>query len=61
MGTTLKKLKRDGAYTGDYGNICAYSTAGAERKQQFLRDTRALLRETGQHLAASDRSATRRP
>jgi hypothetical protein len=31
--------------------ICAYSTPGHERKERFLRDAAALLRETGKHLA----------
>jgi hypothetical protein len=31
--------------------ICAYSAHGHERKEQFLRDAAALLRETGKHLA----------
>jgi hypothetical protein len=52
MAANSRKLKSDGAYTGDHGNICAYSPAGCERKQLFLRDARAMLRETGRRLAA---------
>lgn len=48
---TFKKLKRDGAYTGDHDLICGYSNVAAQRKEQFLRDASALLREVGKHLA----------
>lgn len=48
---TFKKLKHDGAYTGDYDLICGYSDFAAQRKEQFLQDAAALLREVGKHLA----------
>lgn len=46
-----KKLRSDGSYSSDDGMICAYSAPGHERKERFLRDGAALLRETGKHLA----------
>ena len=46
-----KRLRLDGSYSSDHGMICAYSAPGHERKERFLRDAAALLRETGRHLA----------
>jgi hypothetical protein len=46
-----KRLRSDGSYSSDHGMICAYSAPGHERKERFLRDATALLRETGKHLA----------
>ena len=46
-----KRLRSDGSYSSDHNMICAYSAHGHERKEQFLRDAAALLRETGRHLA----------
>jgi len=47
----FKRLRSDGSYSSDHGMICAYSAQGHERKEQFLREAAALLRETGRHLA----------
>jgi hypothetical protein len=46
-----KRLQQDGGYSSNHNMICAYSAHGHERKEQFLRDAAALLRETGKHLA----------
>ena len=43
-----KHLQTDGGYGPD---INAYSEENSRRKEQFLRDARALLKEVGQHLA----------
>jgi hypothetical protein len=47
----FKRLRSDGSYSSDHGTICAYSAPGHERKERFLRDAAALLRETGRLLA----------
>lgn len=47
----FKRLRSDGSYSSDHNMICAYSAQGHERKEQFLREAAALLRETGRHLA----------
>ena len=48
--TKLKSLSPDGSYS--YGNqsINGYSQTGQELKEQFLRDARALLKQTGEYL-----------
>lgn len=48
---TFKKLKRDGAYSGDHGLICGYSGLAAPRKEQFLRDAATTLRQVGKRLS----------
>jgi len=48
--TKLKSLSPDGSYS--YGNqsINGYSQTDKELKEQFLRDARALLKQTGEYL-----------
>jgi hypothetical protein len=46
-----KKMKPDGHYSPDHKLICAYSDYGNVRKEHFLHDAAALLRETAKHLA----------
>jgi len=45
-----KTLAPDGAYS-DNGNINGYCVLAQQRKEQFMRDARALLRQAGRHLA----------
>ena len=51
--TKLKSLSPDGSYS--YGNqsINGYSQIGQELKEQFLRDARALFKQTGEFLNRS--------
>ena len=46
----LKTLGRDGLYSHD-NSISGYSDLGQQRKEQFLRDARALLKQTGEFIA----------
>ncbi len=54
-----KKMKPDGCYSSDHNLICAYSDYGHARKEQFLRDVAALLKETAKHLAPHGPSTLR--
>jgi hypothetical protein len=48
--TKLKSLAPDGSYSCGDQSINAYSQTGQELKEQFLRDSRTLLKQTGEFL-----------
>jgi hypothetical protein len=48
--TKLKSLSPDGSYSCGDQSINAYSQKGQELKEQFLRDARALFKQTGEFL-----------
>ena len=47
----IKSLAPDGSYSYGDQSINGYSQTGQELKEQFLRDARALLKQTGEFLA----------
>ena len=49
--TKLNSLALDGSYCRGDQSINGYSLTGEELKEQFLRDARALLKQTGEFLA----------
>jgi hypothetical protein len=49
--TKLKSLAPDGSYSCGGQSINAYSQTGQEHKDQFLRDARTLLKQTGDFLS----------
>ena len=49
--TKIKSLAPDGSYSCGDQSINAYSQTGQELKEQFLREARALLKQTSQFLA----------
>jgi hypothetical protein len=48
--TKIKSLAPDGSYICSDQSINGYSQTGQELKEQFLRDARALLKQTGEFL-----------
>jgi hypothetical protein len=48
--TKIKSLAPDGSYSCGDQSIDGYSQTGQEFKEQFLRDARALLKQTGEFL-----------
>ena len=48
--TKLKSLAPDGSYSCGDQTINRYSQTGQELKEQFLRDARAVLKQTGEFL-----------
>lgn len=51
--TKIKSLAPDGSYSCDDQSINGYNQTGQELKEQFLRDARALLKQTGEFLTQS--------
>jgi len=46
----IKSLAPDGSYSCGDQSINGYSQTGQELKEQFLRDARALLKQTGEFM-----------